>query len=163
MILHVINRFSPQVSNRLAISANRNLDAYEKFQLPVLTDATTNYDGPLAGIQAGLRWCNTEYLAVAPCDSPLLPINLVAQLLASNERNNTEIAAATNGGRRQPVFALIKSSLADSLDSFLAEGNRKIGQWYDSERLSWVEFDEQHAFSNVNTREDLNTVDALVS
>ena len=163
MVAHVIERFAPQVGNHLAISANRNLAEYRNFDFPVLVDASEKFDGPLAGIQAGLRWCTTDYLAVVACDSPLLPLDLVANLLAANEANQTNIAMATAKGRRQPVFALLKSSVAKSLDEFLASGNRKIGMWYDAERLSCVEFAQTDAFSNVNTAEDLADVEPLVS
>jgi molybdopterin-guanine dinucleotide biosynthesis protein A len=38
------------------------------------------FAGPLAGLQAGLRRCGTDYLLSVPCDSPFLPADLAARL-----------------------------------------------------------------------------------
>ena len=162
MIAHAIERFSSQVDH-LAISANRNLSHYETFGYPVLSDDTPDFDGPLAGIYAGLRWCTSGYLAVAPCDSPLLPHDLVDKLYTALTTNGADIAIATNNGMRQPVFALLARSLADSLAGFLAQGERKIGKWYESEKYCYAEFDDINAFININTPEDLVRVEGLLS
>ena len=163
MIAPVIARFAPQVNDSLAISANRNITRYEQFGYPVLRDFAENFDGPLAGIQAGLHWCPTDYLAVVPCDSPLLPLDLVSRLLTAIRRNQSNVAMATLAGKRQPVFALIEASLTGSLDKFLAEGERKIGKWYESERLACVEFEQDLAFSNVNTENELAELQAYLT
>ncbi|MBX9869175.1 MAG: NTP transferase domain-containing protein, partial [Burkholderiaceae bacterium] len=43
----------------------------------------TDYAGPLAGIEAGLSYCTTPYLATVPCDTPFLPLDLVEKLSAA--------------------------------------------------------------------------------
>ena len=53
----------------VAINANRNLGAYQAFGVPVWPDDTPGFAGPLAGLEAGLRRCATDYLLTAPCDS----------------------------------------------------------------------------------------------
>ena len=158
LITHVIERFAPQVG-QLAISANRNLSKYERFNLPVLTDASDTFEGPLAGILAGLRWCSDEYLAIAACDSPLLPSDLVSNLFTAMTCDESDIAVASADGKRQPVFAILKSYLAESLAAFLATGDRKIGRWYDSQPISYVEFDDARAFTNINTARDLHRLE----
>ena len=162
MVAAVISRFAPQVNNQLAISANRNLATYQQFGYPVLHDRSAHFDGPLAGIQTGLHWCPSDYLAVVPCDSPLLPHDLVSKLSSALGHGDNNVAMATVAGKRQPVFALLKVSLAASLDKFLASGERKIGKWYDAENLVCVEFEQNIAFSNINTEDDLAEIEALV-
>ena len=153
MISHVISRFSPQVE-RLSISANRNQEQYAQYGFDIISDDTAEYLGPLAGICAGLRWCPADFLAVVPCDSPRLPDNLVASLADSIEKENSAIAMASAGGYRQPVFALIDKKLRSSLLSFLKNGERKIGKWYESHHAIEVEFDNLQAFANINTERD---------
>ena len=53
MISHVLDALTPQVEH-VIINANRNLDAYGAFGCPVVTDASRDFLGPLAGIASGL-------------------------------------------------------------------------------------------------------------
>ncbi len=69
MIDHVLDALAPQVE-QIIINANRNLDEYGAFGLPVITDASRDFLGPLAGIASGLAAARTEWVAIAPCDSP---------------------------------------------------------------------------------------------
>jgi molybdopterin-guanine dinucleotide biosynthesis protein A len=59
LVEHVIERVKPQVS-ALAINANRNLEDYQQYGLPVWPDAdlpksidTYAFKGPLAGLETG--------------------------------------------------------------------------------------------------------------
>src|SRR3974390_418370 len=61
LVKHAIDRLSPQV-DRLLINANRNLDIYAGFGLPVCPDAETSFAGPLAGMLAGLLQCKTDWM-----------------------------------------------------------------------------------------------------
>jgi molybdopterin-guanine dinucleotide biosynthesis protein A len=63
MISHVLDALAPQVE-QVIISANRNLNAYRAFGLPVVTDASRDFLGPLAGIASGLAAARTEWVAI---------------------------------------------------------------------------------------------------
>lgn len=93
MVAHVMRRLAPQVG-ALAINANQNLDAYAAFGAPVWPDDLTGFEGPLAGLETGLRRCGTELLVTAPCDSPFLPLDLVPRLLAAMRANGADLALA---------------------------------------------------------------------
>lgn len=154
LIAHVLARFAPQVGP-LLISANRNHDAYRAlggpFGAAVVSDETADYPGPLAGILAGLQAARTPWLAVVPCDSPFLPLNLVATLGAALGPAG-KIAVARTADGTQPVFALLAHNLASSLAHFLAAGERKIMRWYDQHACIEADFaSESAAFLNVNT------------
>jgi molybdenum cofactor guanylyltransferase len=75
LIASAIARLQGQVSGIL-INANRNITKYATYGYPVIIDETPDFSGPLAGFSAGLKVCKTPYLLTAPCDSPLLPVNL---------------------------------------------------------------------------------------
>ena len=53
MVQQVLNRLQPQVGQVL-INANRHLDEYKGFGVPICSDSISGYAGPLAGIQAAL-------------------------------------------------------------------------------------------------------------
>lgn len=154
MISHVLARFAPQVGP-LFISANRNLARYAAFGHPVLADTTADYGGPLEGMASALARCETPYLAVVPCDSPFLPLDLVARLRQAAQDAAAEVAVAAAAGRLQPVFALLAAGLLPSLRAYLASGEHKLDRWYAQHRMQTVEFpDGEQAFENVNTDVD---------
>lgn len=160
LVLHAIERLRPQVGP-LMINANRNLDPYAAFGVPVIRDPLADYPGPLAGMLAGLEQCGTPYLATVPCDTPNFPLDLVARLAQAIAEHDAEVAMAAtlepDGTEQvQPVFCLLKASLRASLDAYLRGGERKIDRWAGRLRCVRVTFAEGRAFFNANTPEDLD-------
>jgi molybdopterin-guanine dinucleotide biosynthesis protein A len=163
MIRHVLDALEPQVE-QILINANRNLQEYRAFGMPVVTDASHDFLGPLAGIASGLAAAHTEWVAVVPCDSPLLAVDFVDRLASAVEEDESvDIAVAHDGARIQPVFALIRRRLATSLDVFLESGGRKIDQWYERQRMQLVDFsDIADNFLNINRPEDRDLLVARI-
>lgn len=156
LVAHTVKRFDGHV-HELMINANRNGDAYALFADRVIADAEGGFKGPLMGIYSGLRTARTPWLLVAPCDSPALPHDLVARMVAGivTEDGTHDIAVAFDGERLHPVVALLRTSLADDLAATLAEGERKIDRWY--ARHAWCRVDMSdcpEAFANLNTEEE---------
>jgi len=60
----------------------------------------------------------------------------------------------------QQVFCLLKSSLVESLVRFTHEGGRKIDRWTAQHRCIEVPFDDESAFFNANTLEELRQLEA---
>ncbi|MBS1186032.1 MAG: mobA [Burkholderiaceae bacterium] len=158
LIAHVIRRLSPQVGP-LLINANRNLETYRQFGSPVVSDELTGFEGPLAGLQAGLRHCSTPYLVTAPCDGPFLPEDLVAKLSDALAREQADVALAVTGEgeqrQPQPVYCLLKTALLPQLENYLHSGQRKIGGWYAPLKVAEVHFGDETAFRNINTLDEL--------
>lgn len=158
LALHALRRLAPQVGPAM-INANRNLDDYAAFGVPVWPDAVPDYAGPLAGFLAGLAHCDTPYLVTVPCDSPLFPGDLVQRLANALAEADAEIAmAATREAgalQVQPVFCLMKTGLHASLLRFTQSGQRKIDKWTAQHRCVEVEFDDAQAFANANTVDEL--------
>ncbi len=159
LALHALLRLGPQVGE-LLINANRNLGAYEAMGAPVWPDSLPDYAGPLAGVLTGLEHCETPYMVTVPCDSPLFPEDLVARLAQALDAEDAEIAMAAtpgpDGGRQvQPVFCLMKTELIESLVRFTQSGQRKIDKWTAQHRCVEVLFEDEQAFANANTREEL--------
>lgn len=161
MVTLVMQRLQPQV-DAVLINANRHTDHYATFGVPVVSDLIEGYAGPLAGIHAGLSHCDTDYLVSAPCDSPLLPHDLVQRLAEALNDTRADAAVAVTGQsetlQRHPVFMLLRCSLRDRLASYLNEGGRKVDGWLKSLHCIEVRFDDEAAFANVNTPEELNAL-----
>ncbi|WP_311196858.1 molybdopterin molybdotransferase MoeA [Rugamonas apoptosis] len=165
---HVLQRLAPQVAS-VAINANRNLPQYEEYGCPVLSDELTGFEGPLAGLQTGLRHCATELLLTAPCDSPFLPPDLAQRLASALQSQDAEVAVAVTleadeqgvvQRQLHPVFALLRAGLLPQLDAYLATGARRMEGWYKSLRLAEVVFEDAAAFRNINTLGELQQLEA---
>ena len=183
MAAHVMARLAPQVG-AVAINANQNLDAYAALGAPVWPDDLTGFEGPLAGLETGLRRCTTPLMVTAPCDSPFLPLDLVARLHAALEAGQADLALAEteepdDGGARgvqsqvqapdqpgvqphgqpriqpHPVFALVRTAALPHLSSYLAGGGRRMDGWYGAIKVVRVRFEDAAAFRNINTLREL--------
>ena len=150
----VIERFAPQV-DELLINANQNIEQYQSLGYRVIPDAIGGFVGPLAGLHRGLSEAAHPLVVTAPCDSPFLPLDLVAQLKAALDANNAELAVARTGDQPHPVFSLCKKSVLTSLTAFLESGGRKIDLWYSQLKVVEVQFADEAAFRNINTLEEL--------
>ncbi len=157
-IHHVIERLKPQVSS-LIINANRNATDYAQLGHPLVSDSIPGYQGPLAGIASGIRQTDSAWVATCPCDSPLLPEDLVQRLSQACNDSQADIAIASSAGRLQPVFLLLRTSLIDSLIEYLEQGERKIDRWVKQQHWVEVEFQNQEAFINLNTLEDIQSLE----
>ncbi len=160
LIAHVLERLRPQVST-LLISANRNLDQYAQFAIPVVHDEPPSgcepFTGPLAGVLAGMSRATTPFVAVVPCDAPRLSVDLIAQLDAARQAQRASACYAHDGSRAQFVFAVLASNLRGSLHDYLARGERSVEGWYS--QIGAVRADCSHlaaSFANLNTPADFD-------
>jgi molybdopterin-guanine dinucleotide biosynthesis protein A len=155
-----IERLGPQVG-QVAINANRNIELYQRFGVPVWPDALPDHPGPLAGFLAGMEHCGTPWLVTMACDTPLLPLDLVARLAAGiAHQPNARIAMAWSGGRSQPVCCLLHTLLAPSLKDYLDRGERQVERWMREHEMVAVTFDDDpQAFANANTLEELQILE----
>jgi molybdenum cofactor guanylyltransferase len=159
LVDHALARLAPQV-REVMISANRNAPAYASRVTRVLADASDDFSGPLAGILAGLRAAATPWVAVVPCDSPCLPLDLVERLVLGLAGASGAVVRRANGDgalRLEPVCCLLSTALADDLARHLAEGGRKVEGWL-SRHATPVLFErpgDDAAFANINTLADL--------
>lgn len=174
LALHTLNRLQLGGGvGQTMINANRNLAAYESFGAAVWPDGLADYPGPLAGFLTGLEHCETPYLLTAPCDTPLLPLDLAQRLGAALVAQNADIAmaAAPEAGRdgqmlvrTQPVFCLMRVDLLESLIRFTLGGGRKIDAWTAQHATVVVAFDQTgddpQAFFNANTLVELQQLES---
>jgi molybdopterin-guanine dinucleotide biosynthesis protein A len=160
MISYAISALSPMV-DQLIINANRNMEQYRRFGLPVVADQTDSFDGPLAGVLAAMIYADADVLVVMPCDSPLVTTEHLEKLLSTRAEQNADVAVAFDGERLHPVFLAIKSTLKNSLEAYLASGQRKIDLWLERQNMVKADFsDTPEVFMNINTMNELTAQEA---
>lgn len=162
LIESVIERIENQVDSAV-ICANRNIERYKKFGLPVIKDHQTDFQGPLAGIEAALKfiqhgsqYADATHALITTCDSPRLPHDYLCRLhdaLASNEHT---VAVVHDGQRKQNLHCLIARASWSSLIEFYREEGRAMHRWLRRINATDVNFaDQADCFLNVNTLKQL--------
>jgi molybdopterin-guanine dinucleotide biosynthesis protein A len=150
---HVLVGLSRQV-DKVLINANRHSDQYRLSGLPVVPDVLPDFLGPLAGMQAGLKAADTEWVVFVPCDVPVFPQDLVLRLW--EKRLDAAAAFASSGDRDHPAFALLNRSLLPQLELFLSRGERRVMLFFEQMNAQRVVFTAQPSeFINLNTPQDL--------
>ncbi len=160
MVSYAIAAMS-MVADQTIINANRNIAEYQVFGLPVVSDQTDSFDGPLAGVLTAMMFAQTGLLLVMPCDSPLVkPIHL-QKLLSARAENDADVAVAFDGERLHPVFLAIKVVLKASLQEYLQSGQRKIDTWLEQHKMVKADFSaEPEIFININSMAELTDLEA---
>lgn len=153
---HVSGRLAGQVS-ALAISANRHIDIYRQSGYPVYQDNLADYPGPLAGMLSVMQQSQAEWFLFCSCDTPFIPSCLVERLV--QQCGDAPVVWAHDGERDHPTIALINQSLVPDLQDYLAAGERRVMLFMRQSGGHPVDFsDLKSAFVNVNTTEDLQTM-----
>lgn len=164
LIAHVLARLTPQVGP-LLISANRHVDQYSAFGFDVIGDGNDEFNGPMAGLLAGLRAARTPWLLCVPCDAPGLPLDLAARLTTA-AKDDVDVVFPVSGPdsapQKQPTFCLLRPRLQDDLAKHLAQGGRKLDAWLRAQSHIALRFDhpdDADAFFNANSLADLRQLE----
>lgn len=153
---HVADALAGQVSARV-LSANRHIDIYQRSGLPVYQDTLADYPGPLAGMLSVMQQDRGEWFVFCSCDTPFIPACLVERMV--QQRGDSRVVWAHDGERDHPTIALIHRSLIPALQDYLAAGERRVMLFMRQSGGHSVDFsDLKSAFVNVNTLEDLQTM-----
>ncbi|MGQ7845007.1 molybdenum cofactor guanylyltransferase MobA [Granulosicoccus sp. 3-233] len=154
MVGHVLQTVQPLV-DRCVINANRHLDEYAAFGVPVVRDRLAGHLGPLAGLSAAMETLDTDHVLMCPCDSPFLQSGLCQALLRACMDEDADLAVPHDGERLQPVFLVVQRRVKSSLDAFLAAGERKIDRWFEQLQIAQLAAaDYSESFRNINTEEE---------
>lgn len=158
LLAHALDRLDGTIDTA-AINANGEPGRFAAFGLPVIADATDTFDGPLAGILAGMGWAKAQRcrrLLTVAGDTPFFPADIAARLAAA--ASPPAIALAASRGRVHPTFALWPVSLHGDLADRLAGGMRRVVDFiarHPSIAVDFPPIDGVDPFFNVNTPEDL--------
>ena len=155
LVQHVIDRLAPQCQ-KLLINCNRNQQAYADFHYPLFSDSMSGGLGPLAGLLSAMELSSTPLVLSIPCDTPALPLDLVARMLRTLEESQADICTVSDGERLHPVILLAHCRLQSSLRGYLDSGARKVHDWFYSQAHGIADFSDQpNAFTNLNTPQQL--------
>jgi len=162
MVQYALDVVTPLVQT-VVINANRSIEQYQHFGVPVITDILTGHQGPLAGLSAGMSALKCDYVVMCPCDSPFLQSELVHALITACVDNDVDIAVPHDGNRMQPVFCVVHRRVEISLNGFLDAGERKIDRWFAKHSLHTLDAKAySQSFLNINTEEERMSAENVV-
>lgn len=159
LLRHVIQRMQPQVSS-LLLSVERENAQLRTFGLPQVADIRQGNQGPLGGLLAAMEALSqgSDYLLLAPCDAPFLPLDLgqrLAQKLALRDRAGCMVRYENE---LQPTFSLWRRRLLPELRrAVLDDGLAGFKQFHDRVGLAILDWEPAAVspFFNINTPADL--------
>lgn len=168
MIAHVIDRLGPQVGALVIASAGPD-EALAQFGCPMVFDVEARHPGPLAGIVSAMEWTSghepeAEFLVSAPCDTPLLPTDLVARLRARAAPGVDVVCAKSRDQVHYPI-ALWQPRLLPALRARLLHDRiRRMEAVINTLAHAAVDFTDPlgDPFDNANTPDDLYRLDRVL-
>lgn len=159
LVEHVIERIRPQVATMI-LNAESESVAWRQFGLPLCPDLVPGRLGPLAGVHAAMIRANTPWLLAVPCDTPQLPLDLLARFSNDQQKTGADRVSARCAGQSHPATMLVRTALAASLQRYLEAGGRKVESWLAEGTWTQVDFDDPCAFVNLNTPEELHDLES---
>lgn len=170
LVEYAIECITPLVDD-VTISCNRNRELYQDYQLECIADKTvengSGYQGPMAGIAAGLQQAKHEWLLVMPCDTPLMTGQVMSQLLlclaANKSKSNPQAIIFSHQGL-QPLHGLYHRSMLPIFEQCLAENKNALQRLLRSMESVVVHqaIEADQNFNNANDPEELAIIESLL-
>jgi molybdopterin-guanine dinucleotide biosynthesis protein A len=145
----------------ILISGTKSFDF--KNQVPLYHDLFPGY-GPLSGITTSLYYAKTDYVAIMPCDMPLLESEVYELLVEITQHGRP--TAALFSGALQPLVSIWQKVQFSKLERFIQErilclktilmllGVNKV------DLTAYVEKRKKNIFLNINHKRDLEWMNA---
>ena len=145
----------------IVLNVNSKENKFLKTGLNLIKDEVKNFQGPLAGIYASMKWAlknkkDIEWIFTSPSDTPFINSNLVNKFFITKFKNNTKIVLAKNSDKTHPVIGFWHISLLKSLEEFLEKDSRKIMNWVEGQNYELLNFENKNYFFNINSKSDLS-------
>ncbi|WP_299551239.1 molybdenum cofactor guanylyltransferase [Seonamhaeicola sp.] len=151
-----IKALKPLVNDIIIVSDNPD---YDVFGYKRIEDAIKNA-GPVAGIYSGLEASGTEYNLILSCDIPLIKTAVLEKLIDTTDRDS-DIIQIESSGKTMPLIALYKKQCAKVFLDALQNDERRLRRVINTLKTKNVvlHVDEQDTTLNVNTQEELKTIE----
>lgn len=151
------------LSNASALAVVGDFEAAQILGATALSDPTDLPRGPLAGVLSALEWGaagGVEWVAFAPCDTPLLPGDIIERLRAAADG---ALACAETEDGLEPLISLWRTSLAARVRASLNTGaHPPMHVFFREIGVARVSLSATEAM-NVNTLDDLARAETILA
>ena len=134
---------------------------YEHLGLTVVPDIRPGL-GPLAGIEAALAWSRRrdepfDAVALLPCDLPRITAAEISTLIEAFQGGGAHIFVAETGkGFCQALCCVVHNDALADIAARIDRGLLGVRAAWSSLEAATVHFDDEAAFANINTPDDLD-------
>ncbi|PKR58605.1 molybdenum cofactor guanylyltransferase MobA [Thalassospira lohafexi] len=155
--------------DHVMISSNEDTAIFAENDVPVVRDLPKAGQGPLGGVLGGLDALpgDIDWLVSFPVDCPIVPDDMVAQLLNGARNADVKAAFASHADRDHYLSSIWHRGSAPVIARQLADDNRRVGaalRVMDAAKVTFPVSDGVlEPFTNVNSPEDLNALHKMLS
>ena len=117
--------------------------------------------GPMGGMHAALKECESDAMFVVTCDMPLITGELVKQICDTMKESvqnqvNDAVIVVTSEGKYHPLCGIYKKELYKIMEEYLKEDNNRMMAVLKNCNVKYWKLDEEKSrqLANVNTREE---------
>lgn len=117
--------------------------------------------GPLSGIHAGMKMCDSEIVLVAACDMPFLKAELYQYLIQFLEAQYDGVVPIVEG-KMHPLAAIYRTNIALRLEEALKKKHYKMQLVCRQLNLKYVDVSDTEEYcrmlTNINTMEEYKEI-----
>jgi len=138
----------------IARGNNRALTGITESSWRVIPDIYYDH-GPMGGMHAALKECESDAMFVVTCDMPLITGEL-AKSICAEMKDCDAFIAVTSEGKYHPLCGVYKKELYELMEGYLLEDNNRMMAVLNKSRTKYFQLDEEASrqLANVNTREE---------
>lgn len=157
LMVHHCYKSLSEICNKIIVSSNNH--EYLGLGYNIVTDIIPDC-GPIGGLYAALKNCDTEYMLIQPVDMPFLPNSVYKTLLSKIEENLMVVPEYE--GRIEPLVMIIKRGAIEIVRREIDNHNYKMrdlvykyGEVVSIDNLNIVTGKD---FRNLNSPDDINNL-----
>ena len=118
--------------------------------------------GPLGGIHAGLLAAKNAHCLVTGIDTPLVPVDVLSELLSTHLDNSCNITLLSHGNKIEPIIGVYESWLSGIAEQILMTDNTSIRVLLDKAGYSkYMYSGDASLLCDCNTREEFERARAI--
>lgn len=130
-------------------------DFVKKDFWKVIPDEYENH-GPLGGLHAALKKCDSDALFVVTCDMPLISRKLIKKIcyIFEQEDKNDASVVVTSDGKIHPLCGIYRKELYTHMENNLLQSNNRMMSILKDRNINYIELNDQDSkyLKNINTR-----------
>jgi molybdopterin-guanine dinucleotide biosynthesis protein A len=150
IIEYILDQLEDHFDEVLISVANRKKFSFLKHRL-IVDDIPG--EGPMMGIKTALDASKNEKNFVIACDIPHINLSFLQSLIQDAEGFDITVPLS-QGGRKEPLFAVYTKSVLREMEKLLDGGVLSLLPLLESCRVRYIPMGENAWFKNLNTRED---------
>ena len=145
---------------KIYINANQDLEKYQKFNRPIVSDLIKGFKGPLAGLHSIMKQFENDksdiWFALVPTDAPFIPIEYIDNFIENPHINNSVCISRINN-KIEPMFSFWSIKTLEIIEKELIKSDGvKIMKIAEDLKYDIIDFETSNEieFMNINTNED---------